>query len=373
MRASWGTTSRPTDHNGGIGALAAESALYHRVRIGLCVVLALVAMVPAATRLVDRAEATTKGGVDPLRPAHSRSITAPGRVQPRDGIVTLAAPAAIFGVAIVGELLVHEGDWVERAQVLAILRGRDELAAEVTANERRIDVARAKLIALQSGGKREDIQALQAELQSEQASLAQVAADTGRAAQLHAEHVLSAAALEAQQARLSVAARALDAKRARLQGLSSVRPADVAVAEAELAAAEADAEAARARLANQYVHAPSAGRVLRIHAYPGQAISAEGLLAFAQTSDMFVDAEVVEQDIARARTGQTARITGDWLAMPLEGTVERIGTIVGAREVFAIDPTAFADSRIVHVLIRLKEPAAAERFINARVTVEIES
>jgi len=352
--------------------LAAESELYRRARWGMCVVLVLVAIIPAATRLVGSAEATAKVERNPARSAQRRSITAPGRIQPRDGIVTIAAPAVAFGVAIVSELHVSEGESVEPGQVLAVLKDRDALETEVAASERRVDVAQAKLIALQSGGKREDIQALQAELQGEEARLAQIAAETRRASQLHAEHVLSAAALEAQQARWSVAARALEAKRARLQGLSSVRPADVAVATAELSAAKAEVDTARAKLANQYVRAPSAGRVLRIHAYPGQAIGAEGLLSFGQTNAMFVDAEVTEHDIARARIGQSARVAGESLSKPLEGTVERIGFVVGAREVFELDPTAFADSRIVHVLIRVKDAAAAERFINARVTVEIE-
>jgi HlyD family secretion protein len=347
--------------------------MYRRVRWGLCVLLVLVASIPVVARVIGRAEATAKIQVDPTRSTQRRPITAPGRIQPRDGIATIAAPAAAFGAAIVGELQVSEGDRVERDQVLAVLKGRDELEAEVAASERRIDVAQAKLIALQSAGKREDIDASRAELRSEEANVAQVAADTRRATQLHAEHALSAAALEAQQARLAVATRALEAKRARLQGLSSVRPVDVAVAVAELSAAKADVVAARAKLANQYVRAPSDGRVLRIDAYPGQAIGPQGLLSFAQTDAMFVDAEVVEHDIARARIGQGVRVTGDAFAKPLEGTVERIGSLVGAREVFDIDPTAFADSRVVHVLVRVKDPAAAERFINARVTVEIET
>lgn len=353
--------------------LAAESMLYGRLRWGLCVALVVVAAIPATMHLIDRAEATARPGERGGRPIESRSITAPGRIHPRDGIVTIAAPAAASGAAIVGELQVREGDWVERDQVLAVLKGRDELAAEVAASERLIDVAQAKLAALQSAGKREDIRALQAELHADEANVAQIAADTRRIRQLHTEHVVSAAALEAQQARWSIAARTLEAKRARLESLSSARPADIAVAAAELSAAEADAEAARAKLAIQYVRAPSSGRVLRIYAYPGQAVGAEGVLAFAQTEEMFVDAEVMEYDIARAQIGQTVRITGDSLATPLQGTVERIGFLVGAREVFAIDPTAFSDSRIVHVLIRMSEPTAAERFINARVTVEIES
>jgi HlyD family secretion protein len=353
--------------------LAADSVLYRRVRWGLCAVLALVATIPAATHLIKPAEATSQLARERSRPVPSRSITAPGRIQPEDGVVMIAASPATFGAAIVRELHVSEGDRIEQGHLLAVLSGRDELETEVAASERRLEVAQAKLTALQSGGKREDIQALQAELHADEASLAQIAADTRRARQLHDEHVISAAALEAQQARWSVAARTVEAKQARLQGLSNARPADVAIAAAEMSAAKAEVEALRAKLANQSVRAPSAGRILRIHAYPGQAVGAEGLLAFARTDDMFVDAEVMEHDIARARIGQSVRITGDSLSKPLQGTVERIGFIVGAREVFAIDPSAFADSRIVHVLVRVNEPAAVERFINARVTVEIES
>jgi HlyD family secretion protein len=86
---------------------------------------------------------------------------------------------------------------------------------------------------------------------------------------------------------------------------------------------------------------------------------------------MFVDAEVMEQDLPRVRLGQTALITGDVLARETRGTVEQIGYVVGSRAVFEADPTAFSDSRIVHVKIRAADAAALERFINARVTVEI--
>jgi HlyD family secretion protein len=353
--------------------LLTESMTYSRVRWGLCAGLVLVAAIPTAVRWMDRAEASTQLSPDREVLIDNRGITAPGRIQPRDGVLTLAAPAAAFGAAIVSELHVREGDWVEREQVLAVLHGRIELEAEVAASERRIDVAQAKLAALRSAAKREDILALEAEVRADEAHVAQISTDTARTVQLKSEGVVSAAALEAQQARLSVAERTLDAKRARLAGLSNARPADLAVAAAELSAAQADAQAAGAKLSLQFVRAPSSGRVLRIHAFPGQAVGAQGVLSFAQTAEMFVDAEIMEHDIARARIGQAVRITGDSLGTPLEGTVERVGTMVGPREVFAIDPTAFSDSRIVHVLIRVNEPAAAERLINARVTVEIRS
>jgi HlyD family secretion protein len=87
---------------------------------------------------------------------------------------------------------------------------------------------------------------------------------------------------------------------------------------------------------------------------------------------MFVDAEVMEEDLARVRVGQTARITGDALAGAMAGTVEEIGVLVGSRQVFTTDPAAFADSRVVHVKIRAADPDRLARLIHARVTAVIQ-
>jgi HlyD family secretion protein len=169
-----------------------------------------------------------------------------------------------------------------------------------------------------------------------------------------------------------MAERALEASRARLRSLSSVRPVDVAVAAAELRAADAGVDEARAALDATIVRAPADGRVLAVYAQPGQAVGADGLLALGQTAWMYVDAEVLEEDIGRTRVGQPARITGDALPHAIDGTVEEIGGLVGSREIFTTDPAAFADSRVVHVKIRLPDPARLERFINARVTAVIQ-
>ncbi len=119
------------------------------------------------------------------------------------------------------------------------------------------------------------------------------------------------------------------------------------------------------------MRAPADGRILAVHAYPGQRVGADGVATFGKTREMLVDAEVAEEDLPRVREGQHAIVTGDALASPTGGTVEKIGYLVGSREVFRADPTAFSDSRIVHVKIRAADPAALERFVNARVTVEI--
>ena len=178
--------------------------------------------------------------------------------------------------------------------------------------------------------------------------------------------------MEAQESRLTVAARTLESNRARLTSLSHVRPADLVVAEAELHAAEADADEVRARLDSTLVRAPDAGRVLAIYAHPGQSVGAEGILAFGRTTEMYVNAEVMEEDLGRLKVGEKATITSDVLTHPAAGIVEEVGYLVGSREVFVTDPTAFTDSRVVHVKIRIANAAQVERLIHARVQVEIQ-
>jgi HlyD family secretion protein len=341
---------------------------YQNLRRTLCLLLVGIAAVPSVPALFSSAEA--RGGAP--EPQGLNAVTGPGRIQPKDGVLIIAAPSSLeLGPAIVAELHVRQGDRVEQGQKLATLRGYEQLAAAHAAGLRRVALAMARLTALKSGGKRDDIRALRAEVQSDETLMAQTRADTSRMKQLREAHIIPVAAMESQDSRLEMAARSLEAKRARLSGLSSVRPADIAVAEAELGAAEADAEEARARLEQTVVRAPTAGKVLAIYARPGQSVGTEGLLAFGRTAEMYVDAEVAEEDVGRARVGQKATITGDVLTRPIKGVVEEVGCIVGPREVFKADPTAFADSRIVHLKIRVTDNESLERFIQARVTVEI--
>jgi HlyD family secretion protein len=344
----------------------------HRLRWGLLATLLAMAMGPVAGRLVFGSAAPEAAPATDVRAAVDLPITAPGRIEPRDGVIAVAAPASLTGPAIVSRLLAFQGDWVREGQALATLRGREELAALLVGRERQRDVARARLAALTSGGKDDDVRALQAEVHRDAAALAHVEADTARARDLHAHGLLDTASWQAQEARFAIAARALEASRARLRSLSSVRPADVAVAAAELRSADAGVEEARAALDAMTVRAPADGRILAVHAQPGQAVDADGVLSLGRTAWMYVDAEVLEEDIGRTRVGQPARITGDVLPSAIAGTVEEIGGLVGSREVFATDPAAFADSRVVHVKIRIPDPARLERFIHARVTAVIQ-
>jgi HlyD family secretion protein len=50
-----------------------------------------------------------------------RTVTALGRLEPRDGVIRVAGPAQ--AVVVITELLVEEGDRVEKGQRLAVLDG----------------------------------------------------------------------------------------------------------------------------------------------------------------------------------------------------------------------------------------------------------
>ena len=348
--------------------LAADFSRYRRLRRMLVGGLLVIAAAPAAGWLVSTAPATEApaGGA-----GQSLPVTAPGRIEPLDGVLAIAAPSTEQGPAIVTALHVREGQWVEGGTVLATLNGHEPFEAAFVASEQRIVIARARLAAVLAGGKEEDLRSARAEVASAAANAIQAQSDARRARQLLDQHLMSTAAVEMQDSKLVVAERALDANRARLDSLSHVRPADIRVAEAELHSAESDSKAVEAQVENTLVRAPSAGRVLAIHAHPGQAVGPQGLLAFGRTADMYIDAEVMEEDLGRIQVGRRATITGNMFSGSAAGTVEKIGYLIGSRETLLTDPTAFTDSRIVHVKVRVTDAARFERFINARVTVDI--
>jgi HlyD family secretion protein len=352
--------------------LAADTRTNRRLRWGLCVAILTTAAIPAAGWLVDAVDRRESDDVAGIRSTARLPITALGRVQPQDGVLAIAAPASESAPAIVAALHVREGDSVHRGQILATLRGREALEAALTGRQRRVAIARARLRASSAAGKHDDLAAQRAVVQREEATVAHEEAETTRSNRLYAEGLVATAALQTQQSRLTVAVRSLEVARARLNGLSSVRPADVAVAAAELRAAEADVDEVRAQLEHTIVRAPSDGQVLAIYAHAGQSVGSDGLLAFGKTAAMFVDAEILEEDLPRARVGQAVRIAGDVLPGTVAGTVDEIGVLVGSRQVFANDPTAFADARVVHVKIRVENPELLARFINARVTAVID-
>ncbi len=145
-----------------------------------------------------------------------------------------------------------------------------------------------------------------------------------------------------------------------LDQIAEVRPVDVAVAQAELEDAMAAVQQAKAQLDLAYVRSPKAGQILKIHTYPGEMVSNQGIVELGRTAQMYAIAEVYETDISKVRLGQQATITSAGFTGNLQGTVDEIGLEIGKKDVLGTDPVADVDARVVEVKIRLN-PTDSQR------------
>ena len=143
--------------------------------------------------------ATTGQPVVVARGSVAASVSATGSVVP-----TTTARLAFKGTGRLAELAVGTGQAVKKGDVLARLDTTD-LELQLAQAQAQLSSAEAKLVALQSGGRAEDIAQAQAQLDSARAKLSQVRAGAAAAERQAAEAsvVAARAQLEKAQAELS--------------------------------------------------------------------------------------------------------------------------------------------------------------------------
>ncbi|MGC1306999.1 MAG: HlyD family efflux transporter periplasmic adaptor subunit [Phormidesmis sp.] len=338
----------------------------------------------AVLPMLNDSPATELAAVPTLPP----TALALGRLEPASAVVNLSLPLALEGDRI-AELLVAEGETVEAGQVVAIMDSSDRLQQLVAQAEAQMRAAQQKLALVQAGEKQGIITAQQADIARLEADLsgtvsAQSATLTllraelqnaqvefARFEQLYKQGAVSASARDEKQTALAAAQaqvgeataelgrsqQTLQAQitsaQANLEQLREVRPEDIAVAQAEVDSAAESLAVAKTELSKSQVRAPMAGRILKIHSYPGEATDSQGLAELGQTQRMVVVAEVDESDIQQVQIGQSAVVTGDAFTSELRGTVERIGQTVSKQSVFSNQPGSNLDSRVVEVRIAL--------------------
>ncbi|NEO68371.1 ABC exporter membrane fusion protein [Moorena sp. SIO3H5] len=141
--------------------------------------------------------------------------------------------------------------------------------------------------------------------------------------------------------------------KATLNQIAEVRAVDVVLAQAELEDAMVGVQQAQAELDLAYVRSPRTGQILKIHTWPGEIVSDQGIVELGRTEQMYVKAEVYETDISKVRLGQRSTITSDGFPGELNGIVDQIGLQIGKKEVFSTNPVVDVDARVVDVKIRL--------------------
>lgn len=284
-------------------------------------------------------------------PAQAQAqVSALGRLEPWHGtlMITAAPTPESTGGTVLGNLFVDRGDNVKAGQLLAATESAGLKKAQVEEARANVEYQRRLGIAAKDAATATCVQADVAALVSK------------RRQDLLARKLTSPEDAERAKADADAARASCQAARAS----ASATEAGVVVAAARL-------KAASAALQRAYIKAPVAGRVLSVHARPGEMIGPQGIIELGRIDRMYAIAEVYETDIGRVRVGQRATVSSRALARPLAGVVERIRQQVRKQDQLGTDPAARKDARIVEVEIRLADSAPAASLTNLQVEVLI--
>ncbi|AUT03015.1 HlyD family secretion protein [Nostoc sp. CENA543] len=337
-----------------------------------------------------------------------KAVTALGRIEPEGEVIQISV-SQTAGSNRIAELLVKQGDRIQKGQIIAILDNRDTRIAALKVAQQRVKVAQSQLAQVKAGAKQGEIAAQQALISELEAELRQeVAARVATVKRLEAEvrnaqleyqryqylqetGAVSASMRDSKKLTLETAQESLREAianrtqtsetlnerlrqaKATLEKIAEIRPTDVQAAQAEVENAQAAVQEAKANLDLAYVKATKAGQVLKIHTWDGEVVSDKGIVEIGQTNQMYVVAEVYETDINQVKIGQRATITQVNLPGKLEGTVNEIGLLIAKKDVLNTDPAADIDARVVEVKIRLTPESSqrVEGLTNSKVRVMI--
>ena len=234
-----------------------------------------------------------------------KAVAALGQLSPAGEIRKLAAPVSQFGSSPrIIEVLVREGDFVKKGDILAIFENRDKLIADLERNESLI-----KTINDEISLKEEQIQRYETALSKNVYSFVQMSERKDELLKL------------------------------KKQKINYVR----------------DKKNVEIDLFNSKLRSPIDGFILGITTRVGERSSNEGILDVGSSQKMEALIEVYESDIDRVFISQNVELSSEngGFKNTLKGKVIRISPQVKQRKVLSTDPTGDADSRIIEVLVRL--------------------
>jgi HlyD family secretion protein len=213
------------------------------------------------------------------------------------------------------EVLVEEGDRVERGQVVAQL-DKSRLVPQVAQAEAQLAAQRQVVQRLHAGTRPEEIDQARANLQSAEADAANAGRMYERLKEVSEQSAGGAvsqqdvdnakAAMAVAEARVEVARKALEL------ALAGPRKEDIAEAEARLRAYEAQLELLKQELADAVLVSPHDAVVRTRVMEPGEMASPQKpVLMLAITDPKWVRAYVTEPDLGKVREGMRAAVAVD--------------------------------------------------------------
>lgn len=235
----------------------------------------------------------------------------PGRVEASKLVeLTFQVPGLLVS------LPVREGQSVVRGDVIAQLR-QEDFQARLGALQGELDRARADLRATRAGVRPEERQRLEAQVRSAEASLANAAAEYGRAGQLLRSRTISRAEFDRAEAANRVARENLEAARQTLEQSAVGREEDILAAEAGVRGLEARVVEASLQLADSTLRAPYDGVIAQRFVEQGQNVRAkQPVVKFQDVAEIDIDVDVPESVMADVRSADITGLVAEFSAVP---------------------------------------------------------
>lgn len=282
-------------------------------------------------------------------------IAGPGRVEPHSEDVKLAAELS----GKLKSVLVEEGDFIQRGEVLAELENSD-YRAQVESAAAEVKQRQAELRKVVNGARREERREAFSSVEEAKAVMNNAYSEMVRRHKLFDTGTISREEEDRYEKEYEVAKARYQAK---VQNHALIdeeaREEDVAMAQANLENAKARLDGARALLAKTYVRSPIDGVVLRKHHRTGESVSngatnPDPIFTIGDKQALRVRMDVDETDVAKLANGQRAYVTADAYGQQrFWGHVVRIGQELGRKNVRTDEPTEHVDTKILETLIEL--------------------
>lgn len=242
----------------------------------------------------------------------------------------------------VTSLEVKEGDLVQRGQIVARLDDA-EVRADVRRAEANVDAAKARLAEIVAGSRPQEINRSKAEVDRLDADLKNAEIRLRRTQQLVAEGVVARQELDNDRSRYEMARAA---RRAANENLSLARDGsrreEVDLGRAEVRRAEGDLAQAQAQAENTIIRAPITGTIIGRYVDVGEMVTTgftsergakQSLVTIADTTDLQVELDINETNLARVQLEQPVTVTADAYPERLyKGVVEYIASVASRQK-----------------------------------------
>ena len=248
-------------------------------------------------------------------------VAALGQLIPKGEVRKLASPVSQFGsFPRVQEILVKEGDYVNKGSILAIFENNKKLKANLFKNQKLIETNQKEI-----------------SLKKDQINRYRSATK---------ENAYSTVLLLQKEDEL------LKLEKQRITN-------------------NADKKSIEIDLYNSKLRSPIDGFILSINTRAGERSNSEGILEIGASQKMQALIEVYESDIDRVFLDQNVELISEngGFEETLKGKVIRINPQVKQRKVLSTDPTGDADARIIKVLVGLDDESISlvKRFAGMKV------